>query len=139
MAFATKPQLAGDMIGAALDGGVAAGWVAADEVYGNDSAFRARLQARGVGFVLAVSCDWTMYELGAYSERQIRTEIIGDMTRSALARELWDTRRSYIASQLGELPAFHRMVDEEFRRAEAALMRDVTENSSSERSRPASR
>jgi len=57
VAFATKPQLAGDMIGAALDGGVAAGWVAADEVYGNDSAFRARLQARGVGYVLAVSCD----------------------------------------------------------------------------------
>jgi SRSO17 transposase len=55
--FATKPQLAGDMIGAALDGGVTAGWVAADEVYGNDPAFRARLRSRGAGFVLAVSCD----------------------------------------------------------------------------------
>ena len=55
--FATKPQLAGDMIGAALDGGATAGWVAADEVYGNDPAFRARLRSRGVGFVLAVSCD----------------------------------------------------------------------------------
>jgi SRSO17 transposase len=55
--FATKPQLAGDMIDAALDGGVAVGWVAADEVYGNDPAFRARLQARGLGYVLAVSCD----------------------------------------------------------------------------------
>jgi SRSO17 transposase len=55
--FATKPQLAGDMIEDALDGGVAAGWVAGDEVYGNESALRARLQARGVGYVLAVSCD----------------------------------------------------------------------------------
>ena len=55
--FATKPQPAGDMIGAALDGGITAGWVAADEVYGNDPAFRARLRSRGVGFVLAVSCD----------------------------------------------------------------------------------
>ena len=55
--FATKPQLAGDMICHALDGGVAVGWVAADEVYGNDPAFRARLRSRGVGFVLAVSCD----------------------------------------------------------------------------------
>jgi SRSO17 transposase len=55
--FATKPQLAAEMIGAALDGGVDVGWVAADEVYGNDPAFRARLRSRGVGFVLAVSCD----------------------------------------------------------------------------------
>jgi SRSO17 transposase len=55
--FATKPQLAGDMIGHALDRGVAAGWVAADEVYGNDPAFRARLRSRGMGYVLAVSCD----------------------------------------------------------------------------------
>jgi SRSO17 transposase len=55
--FATKPQLAGDMIEAALDAGVRAGWVAGDEVYGNDPNLRARLQARGVGYVLAVSCD----------------------------------------------------------------------------------
>jgi SRSO17 transposase len=55
--FATKPQLAADMIGAALDGGVAVGWVAADEVYGNDPAFRARLRSHGLGYVLAVSCD----------------------------------------------------------------------------------
>jgi SRSO17 transposase len=55
--FATKPQLAGDMIEDALDGGVAAGWVAGDEVYGNDPGLRGRLQARGVGYVLAVSCD----------------------------------------------------------------------------------
>jgi SRSO17 transposase len=55
--FATKPQLAGDMIGDALDRGVNAGWVAADEVYGNDPTFRARLSSRGLGYVLAVSCD----------------------------------------------------------------------------------
>jgi SRSO17 transposase len=57
VAFATKPQLAGDMIEDALDGGVPAGWVAADEVYGNDPVFRTRLRTRGVGYVLAVSCD----------------------------------------------------------------------------------
>lgn len=39
----------------ALDAGVPAGWVAADEVYGNDPALRAELQQRGVGYVLAVS------------------------------------------------------------------------------------
>jgi hypothetical protein len=35
---------------------VATGWVAADEVYGNAPAFRARLRSLGVGLVLAVSC-----------------------------------------------------------------------------------
>jgi len=55
--FATKPRLALDMIGAALDAGAPAGWVAADEVYGNDPAFRAGVGARGLGYVLAVSCD----------------------------------------------------------------------------------
>jgi SRSO17 transposase len=55
--FATKPQLALDMVHGALDAGMPAGWVAADEVYGNDPAFRAGVQARGLGYVLAVSCD----------------------------------------------------------------------------------
>lgn len=34
--FATKPALAGTMIDRALDAGVPARWVAADEVYGAD-------------------------------------------------------------------------------------------------------
>lgn len=56
-AFATKPCLAARMIGRALDGGVRAEWVAGDEVYGNDPALRAELETRGMGHVLAVSCD----------------------------------------------------------------------------------
>lgn len=56
-AFATKPQLAARMLARALDAGVPAGWVAGDEVYGNDPALRAGLEARGVGYVLAVACD----------------------------------------------------------------------------------
>lgn len=55
--FATKPALAMAMIGAALDGGVDASWVTADEVYGSDPALRAGLEARGVGYVLAVGCN----------------------------------------------------------------------------------
>ena len=55
--FATKPALALKMIGAALDAGVPARWVAGDEVYGNDPKLRAALETRGVGYVLAVSCD----------------------------------------------------------------------------------
>ncbi|WP_184729114.1 IS701 family transposase [Saccharopolyspora phatthalungensis] len=55
--FATKPQLATRMIGRALDAGVAARWVAGDEVYGADPRLRAELEAREVGYVLAVACD----------------------------------------------------------------------------------
>lgn len=55
--FATKTELAERMIVRALDGGVPAGWVAGDEVYGASSALRGELEDRGVGFVLAVACD----------------------------------------------------------------------------------
>jgi SRSO17 transposase len=57
--FATKPELAMRMLAHALDAGVPAGWVAADEVYGANPALRAEaeLEARGVGYVLAVACD----------------------------------------------------------------------------------
>jgi SRSO17 transposase len=44
--FATKPELAGRMIGRALDSGTAAAWVAADEVYGHDSKLRRFLEGR---------------------------------------------------------------------------------------------
>jgi len=55
--FATKPQLAGDMIDAAMAAQVPAGWVAADEAYGHDPAFRGRVRGLRLGYVLAVSCD----------------------------------------------------------------------------------
>jgi SRSO17 transposase len=55
--FATKPALAQAMIRRALDAGVPAAWVAGDEVYGANPGLRAELEARGVGYVLAVACD----------------------------------------------------------------------------------
>jgi SRSO17 transposase len=55
--FATKPALATRMITRALDAGVPAGWVAGDEVYGNDPSLRTELEDRGVGYVLAIGCD----------------------------------------------------------------------------------
>ena len=45
------------MICRALDAGVPAAWVTGDEVYGNSPGLRAELEARGVGYVLAVACD----------------------------------------------------------------------------------
>jgi len=55
--FATKPALAQAMICRALDAGVPAGWVAGDEVYGANPGLRAELEARRIGYVLAVACD----------------------------------------------------------------------------------
>ena len=46
--FRTKPQLARVMLERALDAGVAALWVTADEVYGGDPALRRFLEDRGV-------------------------------------------------------------------------------------------
>ena len=60
VAFATKPALATTMILRALDAGVPAGWVAGDEVYGANPYLRTALEARQVGYVLAVACDHTV-------------------------------------------------------------------------------
>ncbi|MFG2915968.1 IS701 family transposase [Kitasatospora sp. NPDC048298] len=53
--FATKPALATEMIGQALDAGVPARWVTGDEVYGGDPRLSAELEQRQIGYVLAVS------------------------------------------------------------------------------------
>jgi SRSO17 transposase len=55
--FTTKPQLATRMIVRALDAGVPARWATADEVYGADPCLRDELEARELGYVLAVACD----------------------------------------------------------------------------------
>ncbi|SCL39314.1 SRSO17 transposase [Micromonospora pallida] len=53
--FATKSELAAEMITAAVDAGVPVAWAAADEAYGNSSVFRNRLRGQRLGYVLAVS------------------------------------------------------------------------------------
>jgi SRSO17 transposase len=52
--FATKPELARRMLERALDVGVPAGWVTADEVYGGSPALRGWLETRQLPYVLAV-------------------------------------------------------------------------------------
>jgi len=52
--FRTKPQLALEMIERALEAGVPAKWVVADEVYGSDGKLRRALEARDQAYVLAV-------------------------------------------------------------------------------------
>ena len=54
--FQTKPQLARVMLQRALDAGVPAGWVTADEAYGDNPGLRGWLEQRGQPYVLAVGC-----------------------------------------------------------------------------------
>ena len=55
--FATKTELARQMLARALDGGVPAAWATADEAYGRDQKFRAWLEQRRIGYVVAVACS----------------------------------------------------------------------------------
>jgi len=55
--FATKPELARLMLGRALDAGVPAAWVTADEAYGKDGKFRDFLEQRRIGYVVAVAAS----------------------------------------------------------------------------------
>jgi len=73
VAFATKPKLAQAMLERALDAGVPAAWVTADSIYGDVKYLRVWLEARPIGYVLAVSCkdtvvgpDWRQRRIGAY-------------------------------------------------------------------------
>ena len=52
--FSTKPELALALLTRALDAGVPAGWVAADEIYGQHAGLRLALEERGMPYVLAV-------------------------------------------------------------------------------------
>jgi SRSO17 transposase len=58
--FATKPVLARRMLARALDAGVPAAWVTADEAYGGDSKFRSWLEDRRIGYVVAVPANQTI-------------------------------------------------------------------------------
>ena len=58
--FATKTVLAQAMLGRALDAGVPAAWVAADEAYGQDHKFRTWCERRRIGYVLAVPRSQTI-------------------------------------------------------------------------------
>ncbi len=73
VAFATKPKLAQAMLERALDAGVPAAWVTADSIDGDVKYLRVWLEARPIGYVLAVSGkdtvvgpDWRQRRIGTY-------------------------------------------------------------------------
>ena len=58
--FATKTVLAQKMLARALDAGVPAAWITADEAYGQDYRFRSWCEQRRIGYVVAVPRSQTV-------------------------------------------------------------------------------
>jgi SRSO17 transposase len=74
--FATKPELARSMLGRALDAGVPARWVTADEAYGQDHKFRAFCEQRRVGYVVAVPCSQSTGPRTGYGNTGSRADVL---------------------------------------------------------------
>jgi SRSO17 transposase len=83
--FATKPALAIGMLTRALDAAVPAGWVTADEVYGQHYRLRATLEQRGMPYVLAVPVNQHVI---ATVENKI-AERRADTLAAALPAQAW--------------------------------------------------
>jgi SRSO17 transposase len=69
--FQTKPQLAQQMLARALDAGVPAGWVTADEVYGGDARLRAFLEEHDLAYVLAVKATQPLWAHGEQGPAEV--------------------------------------------------------------------
>ena len=74
VAFRTKPQLAQLMLERAVESGVPFGWVAGDEVYGNDRNLRLWLERKGVPHVLAIKRSEKLRVLTDKGPRQVRAD-----------------------------------------------------------------
>ena len=72
--FRTKPQLAQLMLERALESGVPFGWVAGDEVYGNDRKLRLWLEREGIPHVLAIRSNEKLWALTDKGPRQVRAD-----------------------------------------------------------------
>jgi hypothetical protein len=76
--FATKPALATTMITRAVEAGLPARWVTADEVYGADPDLRTQLEALGtshrLGYVLGIGCNRRVTVHGARGGVRIRVD-----------------------------------------------------------------
>lgn len=67
--FATKPELARQMLQRAVEAGVLTAWVTGDSVYGGHSGLRNWLEARPLGYVLALSPKDTLINLQWWPQR----------------------------------------------------------------------
>jgi SRSO17 transposase len=90
--FQTKPQLAQRLLARALDAGVPAGWVTADEVYGGDARLRAWLEQQDLAYVLAVKATQPLWAASAQgpSELPARELVAGLPARAWRRRSAGD-------------------------------------------------
>src|SRR3954462_2327758 len=87
--FATKPALATAMLTRALDAGVPAAWVTGDEVYGADPDLRAALEARRIGYVLAIAGNRRRPTAATRRLPTAAGPIRADALAAALPRRAW--------------------------------------------------
>src|SRR3954471_4391449 len=72
--FATKPELARTMLTRALEAGVPAGWLTADEIYGQDKRLRVWCEQHSLRYVLATRSNHTV-ATADWRQRQVRALI----------------------------------------------------------------
>ena len=87
IAFATKPQIACELIAATLDTGMPCAWVLADALYGSDSRLRHLLEQRGQAYVLAVRSNHHLRFMRAGGLEETDPETLAD----ALDADAWAT------------------------------------------------
>ena len=83
--FATKPQIARELIAAALEARLPCAWVLADAVYGSDSRLRHMLEDRGQAYVLAVRSNHRLRFLSRDGPMETDPESLAD----ALPSDTW--------------------------------------------------
>jgi SRSO17 transposase len=82
--FATKITLGRRMLQRALDAGVPAAWATADEFYGGSRDLRRDLQARRLGYVLAVAKSHQVNVGGLHGTAR------GDILAATLSKQAWN-------------------------------------------------
>src|SRR4051794_5412985 len=82
--FATKPELARRMLQRTVEAGVPAGWLTADEVYGQDKQLRMWCEAHQLPYVLATRSNDTVATVD-WRQRQVRA-LIAELPKSGWAR-----------------------------------------------------
>src|SRR4051795_1608560 len=82
--FATKPELARRMLTRALEDGVPADWLTADEVYGQDKRLRVWCERHRLPYVLATRSNDTVATVD-WRQRRVRA-LIGELPAAAWAR-----------------------------------------------------
>jgi SRSO17 transposase len=95
--FATKPELAMEMLARAIDAGVPASWVTGDAVYGQYYRLRKALEARGMSYVLAVPTSQRV--IGKARASTAAGEYRADALIAALPATAWRTRSAGAGSK----------------------------------------